>query len=41
MRVSISGQDTTEADIDRSVAAIRAVAAGTMESLEFRQGEGL
>jgi glutamate/tyrosine decarboxylase-like PLP-dependent enzyme len=27
MRVSISGQDTTEADIDRSVAAIRAVAA--------------
>ncbi len=25
MRVSISGQDTTEADIDRSVAAIRAV----------------
>ncbi len=28
MRVSISGQDTTEADIDRSVAAIRAVALG-------------
>jgi glutamate/tyrosine decarboxylase-like PLP-dependent enzyme len=26
MRVSISGQDTREADIDRSVAAIRAVA---------------
>ena len=26
MRVSISGQDTTEADIDRSVAAIRSVA---------------
>ncbi len=28
MRVSISGQDTTEDDIDRSVAAIRKVAAG-------------